>query len=75
MEKPIGIYIHFPFCKKKCPYCSFYSLENVSGSAKDEYVKKLCEKIWLWGKKLKRSVDTIYFGGGTPSLFSACQII
>lgn len=58
-----GLYIHIPFCRKKCFYCDFYSREYNSGSAK-EYVACLCWQI----DGLKESFRTIFVGGGTPSV-------
>lgn len=69
----LGIYIHVPFCRGKCPYCDFYSLTDES--LKGKYVSAVCREIELWGKKIDKTVDTIYFGGGTPSLLSADNII
>ena len=66
--KSLGIYIHIPFCDGKCPYCDFYSLRG-NDRDMDEYVAALKKNIASWGKKLKsREIDTLYFGGGTPSL-------
>lgn len=69
----LGIYIHIPFCKKKCPYCSFYSVES-SENLQDIYINKVCEEISKWSKTLKKQVNTIYFGGGTPSLINTNNI-
>ena len=66
---PIGLYIHVPFCLRKCPYCDFYSVKPSTHDL-DNYVSKLCAEIENWGKKLNRKIDTVYFGGGTPSLLS-----
>ncbi|MGL4568382.1 MAG: radical SAM protein, partial [Fusobacteriaceae bacterium] len=66
-----AIYIHIPFCLKKCSYCDFLSF---SGSQKDErekYVDYLIEEIKLYPEKI---YDTIYFGGGTPSILEPEQI-
>lgn len=63
---PIGLYIHVPFCKKKCPYCDFYSLP-FSDELEKSYVKAVVRNI----KSRKGIVlDSIYFGGGTPSILS-----
>ena len=67
-----GIYFHIPFCKTRCVYCDFFSATEVEDNTIDEYVgaicKELCErKEYLQG----HSVETVYFGGGTPSLLSA----
>lgn len=68
-----GLYIHIPFCKSKCNYCDFYS-GNFSDELKQEYVQKLCEEIEKWGRLNTCPIDTIYFGGGTPSLLSTSQL-
>lgn len=64
--KKIGIYIHIPFCKKKCKYCDFVSFED-SNSYIERYVRTLIKSIRNFEYD-KIEVDTIYFGGGTPSL-------
>lgn len=68
-EKPIGLYLHIPFCKGKCPYCDFYSVAPQKGVT-DSYVAALCRKI----DEESRVYDTVYFGGGTPSLLGADNI-
>lgn len=67
--KPTGLYIHIPFCNGKCPYCDFYSVIPDSETVK-AYVEMLCEKI----DEANRIYDTVYFGGGTPSLIGAQNI-
>lgn len=64
----LGIYIHVPFCVCKCPYCDFYSVvpKNI-----EIYANSVCREIEKWGAVSKNTVDTIYFGGGTPSLLEA----
>lgn len=62
MEKS-GLYFHIPFCKSKCPYCDFYSVKYCSALA-EEYTDRLIEEM----KKYQGEFDTIYFGGGTPSI-------
>ena len=62
-----GIYLHIPFCKSKCHYCNFYSIASVKN--KPVFVDKLLEEIHLQREYLgDQPVNTIYFGGGTPSL-------
>ncbi len=62
-----GIYIHIPFCMQKCGYCDFYSLVGLSD--KSAFVSALCAEINLRKDELiNQSVNTIYFGGGTPSV-------
>jgi oxygen-independent coproporphyrinogen-3 oxidase len=66
-----GIYIHIPFCLKKCLYCNFYSTTDLL--LKDKFVESLLKEIEYYrGSHL--TFDTIYFGGGTPSLLSAGEI-
>lgn len=67
-----GIYIHVPFCKRKCPYCSFYSVEYDEGLA-DAFVLAVKRNIEKY-KGEAIFADTVYFGGGTPSLLSPLQI-
>ena len=66
-NSPIGLYIHIPFCEKKCAYCDFYSCFP-SDRILNEYLSSLILQIKQWGGKLDRPIDTIYIGGGTPSL-------
>ena len=66
-KEPVGLYLHVPFCKKRCAYCSFYSSFD-SEELKDEYTKRLITVIRERGGKISRPVNTVYFGGGTPSL-------
>ena len=69
LTKPLGLYIHIPFCKQKCNYCDFYSVA-VDSKTKRDYVTALQREIKQWGDKLGRPIDTVYFGGGTPSLLA-----
>lgn len=67
MENSIGIYMHVPFCLSKCPYCDFYS---AAGSPDESYTEAVCRAISHSGLN-GRVADSIYFGGGTPSLLDA----
>lgn len=67
--KPIGLYLHIPFCNGKCPYCDFYSV-TPDGKTVAAYVDTLCKKI----DEADRVYDTVYFGGGTPSLIGSNNI-
>ena len=58
-----GLYFHIPFCKSKCPYCDFYSKKYCEGED-ESYCKRVISEI----KKYSGSFDTVYFGGGTPSI-------
>ncbi|MBE9486207.1 MAG: radical SAM protein, partial [Chloroflexi bacterium] len=70
-----SLYLHIPFCSSKCPYCDFFSQ---AGSQKqlDEYVELLNLNIRILQQKFPHNppLETIFFGGGTPSLLSAEQI-
>lgn len=70
----VGIYVHIPFCAKKCYYCDFCSYPNKLDKQK-EYVHALKEEIKLRSKKIKNYVDTIYIGGGTPSVINEKYIV
>jgi oxygen-independent coproporphyrinogen-3 oxidase len=72
---PLGLYIHLPWCEKKCPYCDFNSYQADGTIPEREYVDALLNDLeqdlpLVWG----RGVDSIFIGGGTPSLFSADAI-
>lgn len=71
MLKVYNTYIHIPFCEKKCNYCDFTSFKFTE-EANSKYVSYLLKEIELYKKKydLTLKQDTIYFGGGTPSLIS-----
>lgn len=60
-----GIYIHIPFCKQRCRYCSFFSSTNEE--RKREYIDALCKELRMRKNYTESNVDTIYIGGGTPS--------
>ncbi len=69
-----SLYIHIPFCKKKCDYCHFYVLPDHDES-KDQLLKALKQHWNLWDQHLDGApIKTLYFGGGTPSLFGAHRI-
>jgi len=66
--KEIGVYVHIPFCVKKCNYCDFCSYPGSLDSHIEEYVKALFREIDSYKEKRKIPASTLYFGGGTPSL-------
>ena len=68
-----GIYIHIPFCKRKCPYCDFYSFK-ADESQKDSYLQAVLLCLNRWKEKISDDIDTVYFGGGTPSVFGSERI-
>lgn len=69
-----GIYLHIPFCKSTCSYCDFYSTGQIN--LLDRVVNALCEELTLRQSYLKTSdpVETIYFGGGTPSVLGSTHL-
>ena len=70
----MGLYIHVPFCKTKCPYCDFNTYQGIE-SLMGPYLQALTTELGLWGRVLKRPlVNTIFFGGGTPSYLPSGQI-
>lgn len=67
----LGLYLHIPFCRRKCPYCDFFSVEEHDAQLRD-YPTLLRRHLgWAAGHGWRGPVDTVYFGGGTPSLLSA----
>ena len=65
--KPLGLYIHIPFCKSKCIYCDFYSLPRAEDRM-DRYVSALCRQLAeIAQQTTAHTVDSVYLGGGTPS--------
>lgn len=69
---PIGLYIHIPFCASKCGYCDFYS--ETSQEGKEAYVQGLLEEIRSYRAE-GVSADTLFIGGGTPSVMEAGQLV
>jgi putative oxygen-independent coproporphyrinogen III oxidase len=72
---PLSLYIHFPWCVRKCPYCDFNSHEVRNGFPEEEYLAALRSDLegalpLIWGRK----IYTIFIGGGTPSLMSAAGL-
>lgn len=67
-----GIYIHIPFCKQACFYCDFHFSTNLSDT--DSMYKALCQELELKENQNTDLINTIYFGGGTPSIFSDYQL-
>ena len=71
-KTPLGIYVHVPFCRSKCQYCDFYSLTEKDDKLIDGYLDATCTHIREAGALAPNyKVDTIYFGGGTPSFFGS----
>ncbi len=69
-----GIYIHIPFCRQKCAYCGFYSTISNHPDMHQSYVNALISEIHLRKNECTEPLETLYFGGGTPSLLSVKMI-
>lgn len=76
---PLGVYISVPFCRSKCTFCNFAS-GVYPAALQEQYVAKICSEIWsarrrasASGLKLPDSVDSVYWGGGTPSILTPKQ--
>src|SRR4249920_1300287 len=72
---PLALYVHLPWCVKKCPYCDFNSHERQGELPFADYIAALVRDLEamlpsVWGRR----IDTVFIGGGTPSLFPAEQI-
>ena len=72
---PLSLYVHIPWCVKKCPYCDFNSHQAPQRVPEDEYVDALLADLrqdapWAGGRR----IESVFFGGGTPSLFAPASI-
>ena len=63
-----NLYVHFPFCRRKCSYCALYSRAGVSQSDRDAYVRRLAAEIGTECRTPRANLKTVYFGGGSPAL-------
>ncbi len=71
-KTPLGLYVHVPFCRSKCQYCDFYSIATKDDKLIDGYLDAVCDHIKEAGELAPGyKVDSIYFGGGTPTYFGA----
>jgi oxygen-independent coproporphyrinogen-3 oxidase len=71
----LGLYLHFPFCISKCPYCDFNSYQLKEENQISSYISAFYQEITTYSKKLKKNnIKTIYLGGGTPTILSGVQI-
>ena len=71
--KDIGLYIHVPFCKSRCPYCDFYTM-RADEETKAAYVEAVKRSLREWAAKEDFCASTVYFGGGTPSVLTGEQV-
>lgn len=76
-DTPLGIYVHIPFCRKRCHFCYFKVYTDKDSAAIDRYLRALVEELTLYARLPcigGRSPSFIYFGGGTPSFLSTRQL-
>lgn len=72
---PLSLYIHFPWCIKKCPYCDFNSHELRGPLPESEYIEKMLSDLRMQATQTgNRTIETVFIGGGTPSLISGSSI-
>jgi len=72
---PLALYVHFPWCERKCPYCDFNSHEQFKPAEQSEYIDALLNDLKQQLESLhQRPLHSIFLGGGTPSLFSGASI-
>ena len=75
MKKPLGLYIHIPFCVRKCNYCDFLS-GPAGKDVQRKYIDKLLEELESYENLLKESyTETVFFGGGTPSILDGEELV
>lgn len=74
MPDTLGLYIHIPFCKQKCNYCDFCSFQGLTEETRRQYLTALENEIRSYAGRTERTVDTVFFGGGTPSLLTPQEL-
>ncbi len=78
MNRPLGVYVHIPFCATHCAYCHFV-IDLQRGAIQEKYVEAVRKEILGWGPRLSSDgpaiVDTVYIGGGTPSWIDSREIV
>src|SRR5881628_2541956 len=75
---PMELYLHIPFCRKRCKFCYFRVYTNQNAAAIEQYVESLGREIELLGQQPAvsgRQLQVVYFGGGTPSYLSSKQLL
>lgn len=73
-KRPLGLYIHIPFCARKCPYCDFNTYSRLE-PLYESYTQRLCRELMRWASLLDgRTVQTVFVGGGTPTVLSGGQL-
>ncbi len=66
MPQPLGLYVHVPFCERKCAYCDFYTVQRATPPFA-RFVDTLLVELARWGEVRRRRLDTVFVGGGTPT--------
>ncbi len=77
LKAPLGLYLHIPFCRKRCHFCYFRVYTNKNASEVEQYLDLLAREWDLLRQQpalAGRSIDFVYFGGGTPSFLSTQQL-
>ena len=74
ITEPIGVYLHIPYCVKRCNYCDFCSSSCGACGVPENYVNRLCKEILSYKGEEKILASTVFFGGGTPSLLTPIQL-
>jgi len=77
-DVPLGLYLHIPFCRKRCKFCYFRVYTNQNASAIEQYVESLGREIEILGQQPAvqgRQLNVVYFGGGTPSYLGSKQLL
>lgn len=73
-EAPLGLYLHIPFCARKCPYCDFNTYAGLEDQF-EAYTEALCREIEAWSAPLAgQAVGTVFVGGGTPTVLEPAQL-
>ncbi len=74
-DNPVNLYVHIPFCKSKCGYCSYVSEPSAPESRINKYLSSLSRELRMYGDSLQgRKVSSVYFGGGTPTILNNQQL-
>lgn len=74
---PINLYVHIPYCVKKCGFCYYKSFPIANSQVPDEYIDALCQEIDLYANHpsvMGRPIRSVYFGGGTPTVLTVSQL-
>ena len=76
-KRRLGIYVHLPYCRKRCTFCFYKVYTNRNAKPMDRYLEAVYKEIDTYGKMAElqgRRIDTVYFGGGTPTLLNEEQL-